>query len=133
MEGSSGELDADGGLGFKAKLIASEAGEEIGLANAGVADQHHLEQVIVLLVRSPSHFFFLSFFTFILIFLFWSFFFRFFWLFGLLNSYIVHFFGLLFHVSPRKILYLFIYLLFYYCQTFIFIFFSVVRNMSLIF
>lgn len=52
LEGSSGEFDADGGLRLEAELVAGESGEEVGLADARVADQHHLEQVIVLLLRS---------------------------------------------------------------------------------
>jgi len=53
MECSCGELDADGGLGLEAELVAGEAGEEVGLADARVPDQHHLEQVVVLLLRAP--------------------------------------------------------------------------------
>lgn len=54
LEGSSGEFDADGGLGLEAELVAGESGEEVGLADARIADQNHLEQVIILLLRSPS-------------------------------------------------------------------------------
>jgi hypothetical protein len=53
MEGAGGELDADGGLGLEAELVAGETGEEVGLADAGVADENHLEQVVVLLLRTP--------------------------------------------------------------------------------
>ena len=37
LEGAGGELDADGGLGLEAELVAREAGEQVGLADAGVA------------------------------------------------------------------------------------------------
>ena len=50
-----GELDADGGLGLEAELVAGEAGEEVGLADAGVADEHHLEQVVVVVLRPVRH------------------------------------------------------------------------------
>lgn len=55
LEGSGGEFDTDGGLGLEAELIAGEAGQDVGFAHARVADQHDLEQVVVLLVRSPRH------------------------------------------------------------------------------
>jgi hypothetical protein len=32
LETTSGELNADGGLGLEAKLVLGEAGEEVGLA-----------------------------------------------------------------------------------------------------
>ena len=53
MERSRCELDADGGLGLEAELVAGEAGEQVGLADAGVPDEHHLEEVVVLLLRAP--------------------------------------------------------------------------------
>lgn len=49
---AGGELDADGGLGLAAELILGEPGEEIGFADAGVADEHNLEQIIVIVIRS---------------------------------------------------------------------------------
>jgi hypothetical protein len=51
LEGAGGELDADGGLGLEAELVAGEAGEEVGLADAGVADEDHLEEVVVVVLR----------------------------------------------------------------------------------
>lgn len=33
-----GELDADRGLGLEVELVASEAREQVGLADAGIAD-----------------------------------------------------------------------------------------------
>jgi hypothetical protein len=54
MERSCCELDADGGLGLEAELVAGESGEEVGLADAGVADEHHLEEVVVLLLGAPT-------------------------------------------------------------------------------
>lgn len=35
------ELDADGGLGVEVELVAGEAREQVGLADARVSDQHH--------------------------------------------------------------------------------------------
>nr|CAB3497634.1 unnamed protein product [Digitaria exilis] len=55
LEGAGGELDADGGLGLEAELVAGEAGEDIGLADAGVADEHDLEEVVVLVVHPVRH------------------------------------------------------------------------------
>lgn len=52
LNGAGGELDADGGFGLLAELILGETGEEVGFSDAGVADQHHLEKIIVILVRS---------------------------------------------------------------------------------
>ena len=46
VDAAGGELDADGGLGLEAELVAREAREQVGLADAGVADQDHLEEVI---------------------------------------------------------------------------------------
>uniref|UniRef100_J3M8W5 DUF834 domain-containing protein n=1 Tax=Oryza brachyantha TaxID=4533 RepID=J3M8W5_ORYBR len=51
LEAAGGELDADGGLGLEAELVLGEAGEEVGLAHAGVADEHHLEEVVVVVLR----------------------------------------------------------------------------------
>ena len=55
LEGAGGELDADGGLGLEAELVAGEPGEDVGLADAGVADEHDLEEVVALVhpVRHP--------------------------------------------------------------------------------
>ena len=37
LEGAGGELDPpDGGLGLEAELVAGEAGEQVGLADAGL-------------------------------------------------------------------------------------------------
>jgi len=46
------EFNADGGLGFKAELIASETREEVGFSDTRVADQHNLEEVIVIIISS---------------------------------------------------------------------------------
>uniref|UniRef100_J3N277 Uncharacterized protein n=1 Tax=Oryza brachyantha TaxID=4533 RepID=J3N277_ORYBR len=48
-EGAGLELDADGGLGVDAELVAGEAREDLGLADGRVADEHHLEDVVHLL------------------------------------------------------------------------------------
>ena len=50
LEAAGGELDTDGGLGLEAELVLGEAGEEVGLADAGVADEHHLEEVVVVVL-----------------------------------------------------------------------------------
>jgi hypothetical protein len=55
LEGAGGELDADGGLGLEAELVAGEAGEDVGLADAGVADEDDLEEVVVLVVHPVRH------------------------------------------------------------------------------
>ena len=55
LEGAGGELDADGGLGLEAELVAGEPGEDVGLADAGVADEHDLEEVVVLVVHPVRH------------------------------------------------------------------------------
>ena len=41
LDAARGELDADRRLRVEMELIASEAAEEVGLADAGVADDHH--------------------------------------------------------------------------------------------
>lgn len=38
LKSTSGEFDANGGLGLQTKLIPSESGKEVGFSNAGVAD-----------------------------------------------------------------------------------------------
>jgi hypothetical protein len=43
--GIGGKLDAKSRLGVEGELIASEVREDVGLADAAVPDQHHLEQV----------------------------------------------------------------------------------------
>jgi hypothetical protein len=55
LEGAGGELDADGGLGLEAELVAGEAGEDVGLPDAGVADEDDLEEVVVLVVHPVRH------------------------------------------------------------------------------
>lgn len=51
-DAASGELHTDCGLGLQAELVASESGEQIGFTDAGIADEHNLEQVIVVVVSS---------------------------------------------------------------------------------
>jgi hypothetical protein len=55
LQGAGGKFDADGGLGLEAELVAGEAGEDVGLADAGVADEHDLEEVVVLVVHPVRH------------------------------------------------------------------------------
>ena len=48
------ELDPDGGLGVEAELVAGEARQDLRLADSGVADEHHLEDVVNL-IPAPRH------------------------------------------------------------------------------
>ncbi|RXH86320.1 hypothetical protein DVH24_017373 [Malus domestica] len=58
IQAAGGELDADGGLRLEAELVPGEPRQQVGLANAGVADQHHLEKVVVVVLSSvPSHYY----------------------------------------------------------------------------
>ena len=50
LQSACGEFDADGGFGFEAELVSGESGEDVGFADAGVADEDDLEQVIVLII-----------------------------------------------------------------------------------
>lgn len=54
LDAACGKLDADGRLGLEVKLIASEPRQQIGLANPRVTDQHHLEKIIILVVRHAA-------------------------------------------------------------------------------
>lgn len=47
LDAARRKLHADGRLGLQRELVAREAAEQVGLADARVADQHHLEQVVV--------------------------------------------------------------------------------------
>ena len=47
LDAASRELDADGGLRLQRELVPREPAEQVGLADAGVADEHHLKEVIV--------------------------------------------------------------------------------------
>lgn len=47
---SGGELNANGGLRFEAELVSREPRKKVRFSDAGVADQNHLEQVIVIIV-----------------------------------------------------------------------------------
>ena len=55
VDASGGELDADRGLGLEAELVAGESREEVGLADAGVANEDDLEEVVIVFVRSIRH------------------------------------------------------------------------------
>ncbi|KAM0953473.1 hypothetical protein DsansV1_C01g0000371 [Dioscorea sansibarensis] len=50
-----GELNPNGGLGLQAELVPGEPGEDVGFPDARVADEHDLEQVIILMVPSLAH------------------------------------------------------------------------------
>ena len=43
VQGPGGELDTNGGFRLEVKLVLSESGEQIGLADTGVPNQNHLE------------------------------------------------------------------------------------------
>jgi hypothetical protein len=47
------ELDPDGCLRVEAELVAREASEQLRLADGGVADEHHLEDVVDPLPHLP--------------------------------------------------------------------------------
>jgi hypothetical protein len=47
---SRGELDANRGLGFEAKFVPREPRQQVRFAHTRVPDQHHLEQVVVIIV-----------------------------------------------------------------------------------
>ena len=53
VEGARLELDPDGGLGVEVELVAGEAREQLRLAHRGVADEHHLEDVVDPLPQLP--------------------------------------------------------------------------------
>jgi hypothetical protein len=59
-DAAGGEFNPDGGLGLEAELILGKARQEVGLANARVPYQHHLEQVVVVVLRSVRRHCFLS-------------------------------------------------------------------------
>lgn len=54
VQGASGELDANGGLGLQVKLVLGEARKQVGLADAGVSDEDNLEEVVVVVVGSVT-------------------------------------------------------------------------------
>ena len=39
LDGPSGKLDPDGGFRLQVELVPCEAGQQVGLAHTGVADQ----------------------------------------------------------------------------------------------
>lgn len=52
MDAASCEFDTDRGFRFEAKLIARESRKEVRFSDTGVSYQHHLEEVIVVVVGS---------------------------------------------------------------------------------
>lgn len=52
VDAASGEFNADGGFGFQTEFVFGESWQEIGFADARISDQNHLEQVVVVVVRS---------------------------------------------------------------------------------
>jgi hypothetical protein len=55
LDGTRGKLHTDCRLGLKAELIARKSGKQIGLPDARVSYQHHLEQIVILVVRLVRH------------------------------------------------------------------------------
>lgn len=49
---SGGKFDTDCRFRFKAKLVSSKSRQQIRFPDAGISDQHHLKQVIVVVIRS---------------------------------------------------------------------------------
>lgn len=47
LDAPSRELDADGGLGLEAELVPGESTQQVGLADAGVADKDNLKEVVI--------------------------------------------------------------------------------------
>lgn len=47
LEAAGGELDPDCGLELEAELVLSEPRQQVRLVDAGVANDHHVEQVVV--------------------------------------------------------------------------------------
>ena len=47
LNAPSGELHSDGGLGLETEFVASESAQQVGFADPGVTNEHHLEQVVV--------------------------------------------------------------------------------------
>lgn len=54
IQGPGGELNTNGGFGLEIELVLSESGEQIGLADAGVPNENHLEQVVVIIIGSVA-------------------------------------------------------------------------------
>ncbi len=46
MDAAGCEFDANGGFAVEVEFVAGEAGEEVGFADAAVADQDDLEEVL---------------------------------------------------------------------------------------
>ena len=47
LDGSGGELDADGGLGVYVELISSETTEQVGLSDARVSNQNNCGEAVL--------------------------------------------------------------------------------------
>jgi len=57
VDAAGGEFNANGGFRFQAEFVLGESRQEVRFPNAGISDQHHLEQVVVVIVRSVrTHF-----------------------------------------------------------------------------
>lgn len=47
LDATSGELHADSGLRLEAELVARESAQQVGFADSGVTNEHHLEEVVI--------------------------------------------------------------------------------------
>ncbi|WVZ03116.1 hypothetical protein V8G54_023922 [Vigna mungo] len=57
VDATGGEFNANGGFRFQTEFVLRKSRQEVRFPNAGVSDQHHLEQVVVIIVRSiRTHF-----------------------------------------------------------------------------
>ena len=54
LDASSRELDADRRLGLEGELVARETGKDVGLPNARVSNQDHLEQIVIATVEGRT-------------------------------------------------------------------------------
>lgn len=57
IQTSSSKLDPNSGLRFEAEFIFGKAGKQIGLANARIADQDDLEEIVVVVFSSVGRHF----------------------------------------------------------------------------
>lgn len=57
---ASGEFNTNGGFGLETELILGESGKKIGFADTRVADQDHLEEVVIIIFSSVCTHFSLS-------------------------------------------------------------------------
>mmetsp|Transcript_60445 Transcript_60445/g.148696 ORF Transcript_60445/g.148696 Transcript_60445/m.148696 type:complete len:272 (-) Transcript_60445:163-978(-) len=54
LDAAGCKLHPDGALGLQVELVAREPGQQVGLADARVSDQHHFKQIVILVVLAAS-------------------------------------------------------------------------------